>query len=215
MTTTIVAVDPAATITAAMRELYDELRAIVDRGPTDDPGLLDEIGKLTGRIRSRITRARKRALPAEEQPAQGSEQPTNSVGPATDAPTVELPRISPGAAAALAARPSVAPRGVTVPSGKLPAGRHRAGSTLTGRRVGEITVRLPKPNAVPAETGRHRANRTVRTPAWVYALVITLVVAGVAFGLTANLWAVTAAPVAGAVFDVTRRVVQHVRGETR
>lgn len=167
MSTATAALDPGKVIAAAMRELYDQLREIVDRGPTDDPGLLDEIGKLTGRIRGRITRVRKRAAAVAEQ---ASEKPATPVTPATTPSTAPAP-----------VKPSVAP--TITPSDQKPRPSIPAATPTNTPRV---TVPLNPRPAVPkiAETPGHPA----RLPLWVHALVIMLMVAGVALAATVTPW---------------------------
>jgi len=117
MPTATAALDPGETIAAAMRELYDQLREIVARGPTDDPGLLDELGKLTGRVRSRIARARKRAQASTklaEKPAPRAADPT----PAKPVPAT--PKAVPAATPEPTKRASV---GLPEPSAKPDADR--------------------------------------------------------------------------------------------
>jgi hypothetical protein len=184
MTTATATLDPGETIVAAMRELYDSLREIVDRGPTDDPSLLDEIGKLTGRIRSRITRARKKAEPTAAE-ASRSQETVATGGTADTAPPIS----------AAPAR-EIQPQTGTADAPTVP--RHRA--VPAPRRSDEITVRLPRPGA----RGRHRQH-PVGLPRWVHTLVILLMVAGVALATTVTPWAITGALAGATVLGVARR----------
>lgn len=195
--------DPGQAIAAAMRDLYDELRAIVDRGPTDDPGLLDEIGRLTGRIRGRITRARKKAEPAEATVADSkpvaADRPSNGTASApvspAEAPTVVLPIVVPGGPRH--ASPQTAPDAPTVP-------RHRVvPATVPVDRSAVVTVRLPRDRG-----GRHR-QRPARLPLWIHALVILLIVGGIALGATASAWGFTLVPVGAAALTLAHRCSVH------
>jgi len=208
MTTATPALDDLGeTIAAAMRDLYDQLRAIVDRGPTDDPSILDEIGALTGRIRRRITSARKKAEPAAEptgpkpaapgQPRESSPlqgQPLSSTR--TSSPTP--PSTTPGGQVKATASAD-AP---TVP-------RHRA--VPAPRRSGEYTVRLPQTQ--PRTGGRHRI-ATVRLPWWVHALVIMLMVAGVAIGLAVTPSGFAALPASVVLLGAAHRLHLRRRAST-
>jgi hypothetical protein len=184
MTTATAALDPGETIVAAMRDLYDHLREIVDRGPTDDPGLLDELGKLTGRVRSRITRARKKAQPAEK--------PTAAAPPATQTPEKgSEPDRAP-------AKPEPA-----TPTGTTPGS---PATSVPARRADATTVRLPhaagdRSFRDPSSTDR----RSAGLPLWVHALVILLMVAGVALATTVTPWAITGALAGATVLGVARR----------
>jgi hypothetical protein len=196
MTTATAALDPAATIAAAMRELYDQLREIVDRGPTDNPDLLDEIGRLTGRIRRRITGARKKAEPAAEQPANNGTQIVGTPGEKDGPP----PSVTPGGArhaAPLAADGSQRREALSADAPTVP--RHRAVSvTLPARRADEVTVRLPRAG------GRHR-QATPRLPLWVHTLVILLMVGGIALGTAVTASAFAALPIGAVLLGAAHR----------
>lgn len=167
MSAATAALDPDEAIAAAMRDLYDQLREIVDRGPTDDPGLLDELGKLTGRVRSRITRARKRAA-ADTEPV--AEKPT-----ATAAPTT-VPVATPAPA-----KPAVAP---TATSDQTP----RTVPATTVPASPRVTVPIvPSPTTQPTATTSTLRPRPTRLPLWIHALILFMV-AGVAVALTATAW---------------------------
>jgi hypothetical protein len=227
MSTTAIALDPGQAIAAAMRDLYDELRAIVDRGPTDDPGLLDEIGRLTGRIRTRITRARKKAEPTEvtvagDKPVVG--RPSNGTAsvPAkvADAPTVRLPVVVPGGP-----RHAAQPGGRTRSAAETPADlreflalrdrtttpadtptvpRHRAVSVaVPADRSTAVTIRLPQAHPV-----RPR-QRPARLPLWIHALVILLIVGGITLGTTTSAWGFTLAPVGATGLALAHRWSVH------
>jgi hypothetical protein len=218
MTTVTAALDPGETIAAAMRELYDQLREIVDRGPTDDPGLLDELGALTGRIRRRINSARKKAEPTSEASGPTPPVPTNTVpvghptasGPAAnakeaaDAPTVRLPIITPGGPRRAAPQSlGATPRSREVARVDPPTvPRHRAVSvtTVPARRPAAVTVRIPHDR-----DGRHRNHRPARLPLWIHALVVLLIVGGIALGTTVNSWGFGMAPAGAAVLAAARR----------
>lgn len=193
MSTATAALDPGEAIAAAMRDLYAELRAIVDRGPTDDPGLLYELGRLTGRIRSRITRARKRATaatePTAEKPAKPAKpEPTKPTAPAPTPATVK-PTV------ASTTKPDPAPR--TVPAA-TPSSRPR------------VTVPIKPPSVTP---GTSRSTRPARLPLWVHALAILLMVAGVALGTAVTGWALAAVPAGAVVLGAARR--WSIRRQTR
>lgn len=132
MSTTAI-LDPAAAVAAAVSEVYDRLRELVERGPTDDPGLLDEIGALVRRARGRVTRARKRAVETE-QPAIETNRPT---APAAVAPRPAPPAVTPAATPAadrITVRlvepdpvPAAVPRSTSTEGAAAPStgGRHR------------------------------------------------------------------------------------------
>lgn len=170
--TTATTLDPAAAISAAVRELYDELRAIVDRGPTDDPGLLDELGKLTGRIRGRITRARKRAAAEatsssrrEEDVAKPVNAPTSMVENTTRPTAGQFPAKQDNTAGQ---HPGQPPR--TVPAAVQPSGP-RVTVPVEPRRSGFALMSA-------GTTAGCQASRSP-LPRWFHALVILLMVAGV------------------------------------
>lgn len=199
MTTATAALDPGETIAAAMRELYDQLREILDRGPTDDPGLLDEIGRLTGRIRRRITGARKKAEPAEEPTAKpgSAPEPTRQVAPTAAGTAGQARPQTVGATPATArARDPRSDAGATADVATVP--RHRA---VPAPRREEYTVRLPRPST----GGRHRAAPT-RLPLWVYALVILLTVAGVTLGTAVSPSAFAALPATAVLLGAAVRL---------
>src|SRR5262245_8033286 len=90
---TTATLDPAATITAAGRELVDELAKLAERGgPVDE--LPDSLGKPTARIRRQLTRARK-AQAAEAEKATPDEPKPDTPAPAADTTKTALPATTP------------------------------------------------------------------------------------------------------------------------
>jgi hypothetical protein len=190
MSTAVPALDPGEAIAGAMRDLYDQLREIVDRGPTDDPGLLDELGRLTGRIRSRITRARKRAVAAAEPVAEKPAKPAKPAVPAAT-PATAKPTVAP------TVKPDPAPR--TVPA-------------ATPSASPRVTVPIKPPSVTPTPATSTRRVWPARLPLWVHALAILLIVAGVALGTAVTGWALVAVPTGAVVLGAAR---WNVRRQTR
>lgn len=190
------AVDPAETIVTAVRELYDQLRELVDRGPTDDPRLLDELGKLTRRIRSKITRARKLAEPVAPTAA-----PAERTAPAP-APMAAAPGAERAPAAVIPAAVSA-----TGPASD------RAAVRRAESEPAPTAARSPSAEPRPAVRGRHRRPQTV--PWWMHALVILLIVAGTAVSVaTAAPWWGCGGAVAGllVVFAHRRALAEPMPG---
>lgn len=145
--------DPAEAISAAVTEVYDRLRELVDRGPTDDPGLLDEIGSLVRRARGRVTRARKRSADTDQA------EPTKPTA-VEPSPTEQPAGDRPAAASVPATVSAPTPDRVTVRLADPDAPARPA--------VAESPVR---------SAGRHR--RQPRMPRWLFlALAVVLAVAG-------------------------------------
>lgn len=159
---TATATDSTEIITAALHELFKRLREIVDRGPTDDPALVDEIGKLNGRIRSKITRARKRDQVA-----------TKATSPGV--PTPGAPTTTSGAAGSRsAARPVVSAATPAAPAG--------------GPRT---TVKVPAPGAPatsnssaarPLAQPRKAAASTIRRATFAFSRTARAALVGPAIG---------------------------------
>lgn len=170
MPTTGATLDPADTIAAAIRELYVQLCELVERGPTDDPGLLDELGKLTGRIRSRITRARKRVQDSEPERVPA---PAVAPTPTTPAPALAWRQGSDHVAARDGAIVTSTPA-ATVPAAIAPTST--AGERVSVR-LAEPPTPAPRPAAptVAASRGRHRLGRRRR---WLIPILLVAAVLG-------------------------------------
>jgi hypothetical protein len=192
---TTATIDPTEAISAAVRELYDQLRALVDRGPTDDPTLLDQLAALTRPVRSKITRARKRAQTAT--PALSDQQPA----------------VAESATAPRAARKPVSDDDRN--SRPVPSSTPTVATPALSRmvvRLAEVPAavssqEIPAPAAVSAtRRGRHRQNRA-RRPWQVRLLVIMLMVVGTAVSVATGhpLWGIGGAIIGIVALEVADR----------
>lgn len=190
--------EPGTAITAAIRELLDAVRQLVEPD-TDDPSVVDELSKIVSRARRVINKAKKASAP---QPA-----PTPTGTPSTL--VVPAPQ-QPPSASIPAAVPAVA---VTEPARSA-----AVQPAALARR--EVTVSIPVPSG-PAGPPRHRRPRRKRRrlPWWVSVIVLVLMIGGPALSvLTGNLLyglgGSIGGLVVGHVFDrARRRNITGSRGE--
>lgn len=179
MSATVATSDPAEAMHAAVRELYDELRKLVDAADPEDPSLLDKLRKLSAGVGRKITVARKRV----EQPV---EPTTTSPNRTRTGDGVERPV------------PATAP-----PSGAGPAAAAPSSERVTVRLAEAGSPRHPSPVAQAADPrphGRHR--RRPRTPRWLFVVLVALagvLGAAVAVALGNPIPLVAVAPAVGAL----------------
>lgn len=98
---TTTAPDPALVIRAAVRDLYDRLKEVIDRGPTEDPSLLDEVRAIVRRDGGRIARTMKK-ITATEAPTTGTQEKATR---AIDQPAVK-PEATPATTSTLVKEPA-------------------------------------------------------------------------------------------------------------
>lgn len=177
MTTASTLVDPTDALRAAIRELHERLRELVESTDPEDPSLLDRVRQLSRTVGRRISSAQKR-LADEIAPAEPA-VPAVPTLPAEPVVTVEPATAQPAntASSAVLSDPPTLP---VVPS----AGPRHAKTTPAAARssanADAATVRLTPAawsdcDTVKLPRGRHR--RQSATPRWVYPLAAVLLIA--------------------------------------
>lgn len=140
-------VDPALAVRAAVRSLYDRLKDLVDRGPTEDPQLLDELRAITRQDGGRISRAMKKLVAATEPLMPAKQEPAPQ--PAKQSP------VTPASTSAPAPGKQPSPSPTTVPATVPAASRERVSFRLAEQ---------PRPALIPSSRRRSLTPSTVATP---------------------------------------------------